>query len=265
MKRFLGHPVVRIIAGLLIGAVLLLLVSRFVNIITSAGVVIANLQTPRGILFALLSGVAFLSAFSIRGMRWKLFLSAISPVKASTAVRIYLVGIFVNFLLSFSSGEIAKTLLLKRVASVPINRSLPTVAMDRSLDLLPSLVIMIVVPLLGMTMDIRLWIVLGIVGGIFLVLATFVGLTVWKRSVAIALLHKITKILPGVLGGKIEAFATGFVDSLLASAKRPRIFLLAMVLTCLAVCCDGLFAMFAFWTVGLDCILWYSDLWLYRL
>ena len=123
--------------------------------------------------------------------------------------------------------------------------------MDRSLDLLPALVIMIVVPLLGMMMEIRLWLVLGIVGSLFIVLVAFIGLTVWKRSVAIAVLHKITSILPGFVGGKIEAFATGFVDSLLTSTSRPRIFLLALAFTCLAVACDGLFAMFAFWTIGL--------------
>ncbi len=251
MKRLLSHPVVRVIVGLLIGIVLLVLVSRFVNIVASAGVVIENLETPHGILFAVLSGIAFLLAFSIRGMRWKLFLNSVSTVKTSTAVRAYLVGIFVNFLFSFSSGEIAKALLLKRIANVPMSRSLPTVAMDRSLDLLPALVIMIVVPLLGMTMEVRLWAVLAIVGSLFIVLATFVGLTVWKRSTAIALLHKITRILPGVVGGKVEAFATGFVDSLLASTRSPRTFLLALALTCLAVVCDGLFAMFAFWTIGL--------------
>jgi len=251
MKRLLSNPIARVIAGLLIGIVLLVLVSRFVNIVAGAGVVIENLKTPHGVLFALLSGVAFLLAFSMRGMRWKLFLSTISPVRTSTAVRVYLVGIFVNFMLSFSSGEIAKALLIKRVAGIPISRSLPTVAMDRSLDLLPALVIMIVVPLLGMTMEIRLWLVLGIVGSLFIVLVAFIGLTVWKRSVAIAVLHKITSILPGFVGGKIEAFATGFVDSLLASTSRPRIFLLALAFTCLAVACDGLFAMFAFWTIGL--------------
>lgn len=252
MKRLLRNPVVRVIIGLLIGVCFLLLVSRFVSIVASIGVVIHNLETPRGILMALLSGVAFLLAFSIRGVRWRLFLGTVSPVKTSTTVRVYLVAIFVNFLLSFSSGEIAKTLLLKRVAGIPISRSLPTVAMDRSLDLLPALVIMIVVPLMGMTMGTGLWIVLGIVGGVFVGLTTFVGLTLWKRSAAMVILHKSTRILPRALGEKVESFATGFVDSLLTSASRPRIFLFAMALTCLAVVCDSLFAMFAFWTIGLQ-------------
>lgn len=42
----------------------------------------------------------------------------------------------------------------------------------------------------------------------------------------------------------------GFVDSLLAVASRPKTFLPAVLLTCAALTCDGLFAMFAFWTVG---------------
>jgi uncharacterized protein (TIRG00374 family) len=251
MKRLLSNHMTKVIIGLLLGIGLLILVSRFVDIGTSIGVVLRHLATPSGIMLAILSGATFLLAFSLRGLRWKLFLSSVSTVRASTAIRIYLVGIFISFLFSFSSGEVAKTLLLKRVAGIPVSRSLPTIAMDRSLDLLPALVLMIVVPMLGIKMDVRLWIVLGIVSGLLIVLASFFGLTVWKRRVAIAILHKITSLLPGVIGGRIEAFATGFVDSLLASISRPHIFLLALALTCLAVICDSLFALFAFWTIGL--------------
>ena len=250
MKRLLSSLMAKVIISLLLGISLLFLVSRFVNIIVAIDVVLTNLATPRGIILAFFSGAAFLLTFFIRSLRWKLFLSSISTVSTSTASRVFLVCVFINFLLPVSSGEIAKTLMLKRIAGVPISRSLPTVAMDRSLDLLPALVIMIVMPLLGMRMDIKLWVVLGIVGGIFIVLISFIGLTVWKRDTAIAILHKITSILPGVIGGKIEAFATGFVDSLLTNTSRPHIFLPALALTCLAVVCDSLYAMFAFWTIG---------------
>jgi len=58
-------------------------------------------------------------------------------------------------------------------------------------------------------------------------------------------------MLPKKIGSGIEGFATGFVDSLLAGASQPRIFVPAMLLTIVAVACDGLFAMFAFWAVGL--------------
>ena len=209
-----------------------------------------DLVTPRGIVLALLSGASFLLAFSIRGMRWKLFLNPIGKVGTFTAIRLVLVSIFLNFLLPISSGEIVKTLILKRISAIPISRSLPTVAMDRSFDLLPALFLMAIVPLLGLQMDIKLWFVLGIVGGLFICLLVFIGLAMWKRTTAITLLRRITGILPRAMGGKIEGFATGFVDSLLISASRPKIFIPAVLLTCLAVIFDSLFATFAFWTIG---------------
>ena len=250
MKDVLRAPATKIIIGLLIGIGLLYLVSRFVNIAMSLRMLQQNLMTPRGIVLALLSGASFLLAFSIRGMRWKLFLNPIGKVSTFTAIRLVLVSIFLNFLLPISSGEIVKTLILKRIAAIPISRSLPTVAMDRSLDLLPALFLMAIVPLLGLQMDIKLWFVLGIVGGLFIGLLVFIGLSVRKRTAAIALLRKITSILPRAIGGKIEAFATDFVDSLLISTSRPKIFVPAVLLTCVAVVFDSLFAMFAFWTIG---------------
>ncbi len=58
--------------------------------------------------------------------------------------------------------------MLKRIADIPISRSLPTVAMDRSLDLMPALFIITILPLLGIHMDIKLWLVLGLVVGLLI-------------------------------------------------------------------------------------------------
>ena len=61
----------------------------------------------------------------------------------------------------------------------------------------------------------------------------------------------VLKILPQGIGGKIESFGMGFVDSLLEGASKPKTFIPAILLTCVAVTCDGLFAFMAFLTVGL--------------
>jgi uncharacterized protein (TIRG00374 family) len=140
--------------------------------------------------------------------------------------------------------------MLKRTANIPISQSLPTVAMDKALDLMPALFIMALVPVLAVKMDIRLWLVLAAVGGLLVCLILFIILAAWKRTAAIRLLQRLTNMLPAKLGDKIEGFATGFVDSLLAGASQPRIFVPAILLTVVAVICDGLFAMFAFNTVG---------------
>ena len=63
-------------------------------------------------------------------------------------------------------------------------------------------------------------------------------------------LQKLTSLLPKSIAGKVEGFATGFVDSLLMGASQPKIFIPAILLTIVAVIFDGLFAMLAFWTIG---------------
>lgn len=249
-KTFLSTPAVKVTIGLLIGIGLLYLVSRFVDIPTTMQVLRQNLTTPRGITLGLLSGVTFLASFSIRGVRWKLFLNPIGKVSTLKAIQLFLVGIFLNFLLPVRGGEVAKSLMLKRISGISVSQSLPTVAMDKALDLMPALFIMAIVPFLGIQMDTTLWLVLSTVGGLLICLIFFVGLAAWKRSIAIHLLQKMTGLLPQVIRGKIEGFATGFVDSLLMSASRPRIFIPAVLLTCVAVLFDGLFAMLAFWTIG---------------
>src|SRR6266566_1198113 len=66
-KTILNLPAARIIVGLAVGVGLLFLVARYVDIPTTIGIVRSRLTTPQGIICALLSGLAFLAAFSIRG------------------------------------------------------------------------------------------------------------------------------------------------------------------------------------------------------
>ena len=249
-KAFLRTPAAKVTIGLIVGVGLLLLVARFVNLPATIQVVRQNLTTPHGIALGLLSGLAFLLAWSMRGVRWKLFLNPVGKVSTLKAIQLYQVGVFLNFLLPIRGGEVAKCFMLKQSSGIAVSKSLPTVAMDKALDLMPALFIMVMVPLLGIQMDIKLWLVLVFVGGILVSLLFFVALAAWKRDAAIGLLQKLTSLLPKAIASKIEGFATGFVDSLLMGASQPRIFMPAMLLTCVAVIFDGLFAMLAFWTIG---------------
>lgn len=251
-KTFLGLPAVRITLGLLFGLAVLFLVSRVINVPSTIAILRINLSTPQGILHASLAAFFFIAAFSIRGIRWKLFLSRMSTISTLKAIQIFWVAVFINFLLPVQGGEVAKSLMLKRVANVPISQSLPTVAMDKSLDLMPALIILAIVPFIpGIHMTPILWIVLSLVGSILIAIILTVSLAAWKREVAIAFIHFFLRLLPKGIANKIDGFAMGFVDSLLAGASRPKTFIPAVLLTCLAVTCDGLFAWMAFLTVGL--------------
>lgn len=252
-KAILNEPRVRTILGLLIGIAMLFLISRFIDISTTVAVLRQCLTTTQGLSFALLAAVSFIAAFSIRGARWRLFLSRICDISTFKSIQIFWVAVFLNFLLPVQGGELGKSLILKRIKHVPISQSLPTVAMDKSLDLMPALFIMAVVPFIpSIHMSAALWLILSLVSSILIGIIVTVALMAWNRTVTTKLIHVVLQVLPKGFGGKIEGFALGFVDSLLAGASNPKTFVPAILLTCLAITCDGLFAWFAFMTVGVS-------------
>lgn len=252
-KAILNNAVVRVVLGLLIGIAMLFLITRFVDIPTTVSLLRQHLTTTQGVIFALLAATSFIAAFSIRGARWRLFLSLICKISTLKAVQIFWVAVFLNFLLPVQGGEVAKSLILKRTKGVPISKSLPTVAMDKSLDLLPALFIMAAVPFIpGIHMSATLWIILSLVSSILLGIIFTVALMAWNRSTATKFIQMMLKVLPRGIGARIEGFALGFIDSLLAGASSPRTFIPAILLTCLAITCDGLFAWFAFLAVGVS-------------
>jgi len=254
-KAILNIPLVRTILGLLIGLGMLFLISRFVNIPSTITTLKQHLTTRSGVMFTLLAAASFISAFSIRGARWRLFLSRICDISVFKSIQIFWVAVFLNFLLPVQGGELGKCLILKRIKRIPISQSLPTVAMDKSLDLMPALIIMAAVPFIpGIHMSATLWAILGLVGGILLGIIFTVALMAWNRAAATKFIRMMLQILPKGIGAKIEGFALGFVDSLLDGASRPKTFIPAILLTCLAITCDGLFAWFAFQAVGVNTI-----------
>ncbi|MHB8597630.1 MAG: lysylphosphatidylglycerol synthase transmembrane domain-containing protein [Ktedonobacteraceae bacterium] len=250
-KALLNTPRMKEIFGLLIGIAMLFLISRFIDIPTTVTVLRQHLTTPQGATYALLAAASFIAAFSIRGARWRLFLSRICTISVFRSIQIFWVAVFLNFLLPVQGGELGKCLILKRIKRVPISQSLPTVAMDKSLDLMPALFIIAIVPFIpSIHMSAPLWIILLLVSSILIGIIVTVALMAWNRATTTKLIHIMLKILPKGIGAKIEGFSLGFVDSLLAGASNPKTFIPAILLTCLAITCDGLFAWFAFMTVG---------------
>src|SRR5947209_8476890 len=96
-KTLFNLPVVKVTPGLLIGLGLLYLVTRFVDVPTTLHVLRQHLATPRGIILGLLSGMAFLTAFIILALRWKLFLILIAKFITFKAIHLFFFGFFFIF------------------------------------------------------------------------------------------------------------------------------------------------------------------------
>lgn len=248
--RALTTPTGRLVLGLLVGVGLLVLAALFVNLPATLALLSTHLLTPAGIGLGLLAGMAYLAGHTIRGLRWKLLLDPLGQVRPLVMIRLAQLAAWLNFVLPVRTGEAAKCLALKRLTKIPINKALPTVASDKVLDLVVALLILALVPWLGVPMAGPMWLILGIVGVIWLCCLLFVGLMAWKRAYALKVLQTALILCPKVIENKIEGFVTGFGDALLAGVCHPLRFLPALVLAGVAALCDGLFVLLAFGAVG---------------
>ena len=249
-RSLLSSPWLQGTVGICIGIGLLIAVAQFVDIPKTLYIIQHNLSTLQGILLTFLSSVVFVLAFSFRAIRWKFFLNPVRKVSVIKIIQLFLIGVFLNFVLPIRAGELAKSLVLKRIAQVPLNQSLPTITMDKAMDLLPALFLVALIPFLGIQVNKIVWSILGLANAGLVGLVLFTILAGWKYSVAIRLLQLITKILPRFLKKKVEAFVIGFEDTLLLSAKRPATLMIAVLLTGVSVFLDGLYNFFAFWAIG---------------
>jgi uncharacterized protein (TIRG00374 family) len=232
-------------AGLLAGAILVIAFLRLVNV----NAVFHRLQ-HFNIGFAILCGVAFLSAYVVRGMRWRCLLR---PCRVSIwrAVAIYQVAIFLNWLLPIRGGEIGMSLLLRHSDGIPVSRSFAAVSMDKAMDLLPVVVLLAILPFASLHLSGPLWILLmstlavvGLGAGVLLLAA-------WRQDRALALLIRpLRAVLPSRARDGIEGFIVTFVDALLALIRKPRLLLIAAAFTIAALCLDALFCLLAFKAVG---------------
>jgi uncharacterized protein (TIRG00374 family) len=229
--------------GLCAGALLLIAFLKLMNV----NAVIARLEHLQ-VGWAVLCGAPFLGAYVVRALRWRLFLRRYD-VSATRAIGIYQVATFVNWLLPIRGGEIVKCWLLRRSNGIPVSRSLATVGMDKAMDLLPAVVLLVLLPFVGLHLDQALWVLLLSALTAVLFAVILLGLAVWRPSAAQAVL---TKPLPSGLRQRVEPFIAQFIETLLALVRQPRLMLVATAYTGVAVLLDSLFCLLAFRAVGVS-------------
>jgi uncharacterized protein (TIRG00374 family) len=240
----MSGPALQLGLGVIVALILVVTFARVVNL----GSVFTRLA-HLNVALALICGGVFLLAFAVRALRWRLLLAP-RQVSAVRAVLIYQVAMFVNWLLPIRGGELVKSVLLRKLDDIPISESLPTVAMDKAMDLLPAVGLLFIVPFMPFHLSRPLWILLLFALLILVCGAAFLGLMAWRRRTAQALLARLTLLLPRAIRARAEAFLLQFVDALLALAARPRLLLVAAGYTAAAVGLDALFCYLAFAAVG---------------
>jgi uncharacterized protein (TIRG00374 family) len=233
--------------GVCAGAILLLTFLRLTNV----DAVLARLE-HLSVGYAVLCGIPFLGAYVVRALRWRCFLRP-DNVSVGTAVAIYQVATFVNWLLPVRGGEVVKCMLLRRTNGIPVGRSLATVSMDKAMDLLPAVVLIAVLPFAGLHLDQALWVLLATALAVVLIVAALLAIAVWRRDAAqSALVRPLARVLPPGAARRIEPAVGQFLTTLAALIRQPRLMLTAVAYTGLAVFLDALFCLLAFKAVGVS-------------
>src|SRR5438067_12634872 len=145
---------IRTAVGLAVALLFLVTFLRLVNVSS----VYQRLQ-HLSVGLAVLCGLVFLGAYVVRALRWRWFLAP-HRVGVRRVVAIYQVAIFINWLLPVRGGELVKSLLLRRLDAIPISRSLPTVTMDKAMDLLPAVGLLVLLPFVPLHLSRALWLLL---------------------------------------------------------------------------------------------------------
>ena len=184
--------------------------------------VAVTLRSAQWGLVALAAGLAVTSTM-LRAVRWRLILRPIARVPRIDVWLISLASSLINFIIPIRSGEIARSLFLKQRDSVPISASLPTVAVDRSLDMLAVLTIGAIGILSGLRLGGSLSIVLAIGAGLFLGFATFVVLAIfWQERLMRVAEWAVPKWIGENLRRSLLGILNGIMIGITAIGRQPK-------------------------------------------
>jgi len=184
-------------------------------------------QVGRQLASARLSLVAAAALVSLttpylRAARWR---RVLRPLAAVPQIDLWLIGLassLVGFVIPIRAGELARSLLLKQRHGVSIAASLPTVAVDRSFDMLAVLILGAAGALTGLSLEGTLRTVLYAGAGVFLLFVAFAVLAIVSRDRVLGL---VERLLPRRLGeglrrrllDLLERFLSGFASL----SRRP--------------------------------------------
>ena len=201
--------------------------------------------------FVLLAAVLGVTSSVVRAMRWRLILRPVAHIPRLDVWLISLASSLINFVIPIHSGELARGLFLKQKHGVPISASLPTVAVDRSTDLLAVLVVGAFGAVSGLTMEGPLSLVLLLGAGLFIVFFAFVLLAIFSQD---RLMPLVERLVPRSFGKRFRDRLLSILNGLLvgfaAIGRRPRSLIPIIALSFGATLLDATLFYMLFLSVG---------------
>lgn len=211
-----------------------------------------KVMTKVKILFVFPLGIFFLLAYFLRSLRWKIILSPVEKITAYESFNLCMTNYFINFLIPIHAGELAKSLLLKKMKRTPVSQSLLTVYIDKATDLLPVFLLLGVAPFVKSQISSIIYLVSGILLiVVFLFVFSLVSVA-YKKNVALAWMEKIFFFLPAKLKMKWRNFLNIFVEGIASLSRLSNRLIEIIGLTLLALVVHCAFLWLFFYSFGIN-------------
>lgn len=200
----------------------------------------------------LTAAVLYLSAYFVRSLRWRAILAPIVRVKVSESFFMLMAGYFLNYVIPVRAGEVAKSFFLKRMKDVPIATSLPTIFVDKLLELVSILLIVIMVPVLSISMSATLAALIYTVLAIFLAAIGLLFFAFRNPDGAARLLCAVFAWLPARVYQRLADFIGLFVQGMGVARREARTLWSLLGMTGIAVLLDAVYFFCMFRAFSVD-------------
>ena len=224
--------------------------------------VLAALRGANGLGFVAVMAVT-LVGFWVRAVRWRWFIEAGRPLSVPSLFSATMIGFMANNVLPFRLGEFVRPWALARRERLSKTTLLATIVVERAVDMLTLLgifgVTMLVHPIAESTDAGRL-----VQWGARLLVLLCVGLTLFviaverNRRLAQAVVHFVTRPLPGTAGERVGHMLERFIEGLGLFRDVGRLTVVFALSFAMFLCFACALAI-SLWSLGID-LPWYAGL-----
>ncbi len=235
----------RIGLSILISAVFLVLAARGVNWSDA----LAALRSANYLWVVVMLPVTVWTLI-IRAQRWRVFLQAVRVPPLRALISATNIGFLANMVLPLRIGEVVRPVLLARRADLPLSGVLASVLLERIFDMFTILFLFgVSASVVTVSDQVRQW---GwmLSGLAVAVAAVIVGIRLQER-LALAIVRRVSDLLPRHIGEQVYGFAAGFVKAL-EMLDSPLAYLRAFAWSLYLWMAISLVYVLGFWAFHLD-------------
>ncbi len=209
---------------------------------------IAHVNAP----WLALAAVLYVSAYLVRSLRWRLVLRPVQRVRVSESFFMLMAGYFLNYIIPIRAGEVAKSFFLKRLRGVPIATSLPTIFVDKLLELLSIVLVVLLIPVLSIELNGYLGTLIVTVLVVFAIALALLVMAIWRERATARVLTAAVSWLPARVSSRLSAWLELFVGGMGVARQNARTLAPLVGYTAFAVLLDALYFSCVFRAFSMD-------------